>query len=132
MNIRGLWELDDVVDVNRIASNDIRAILETYGVEAARSTIMKEIAKVFDVYGISVDLRHLSLIADYMVGKTKKQKNKTKKQKKKKTKKRERERERKEKKEKRKKKRKEKEKRSIKVSVSGGYIFSFQKHRPIF
>ena len=87
MNIRGLWELDDVVDVNRIASNDIRAILETYGVEAARSTIMKEIAKVFDVYGISVDLRHLSLIADYMVGKTKKQKNKTKKQKNKKTKK---------------------------------------------
>ena len=38
----------------------------TYGVEAARNAIMKEIAQVFSVYGISVDPRHLGLIADYM------------------------------------------------------------------
>ena len=36
------------------------------------------------------------------------------------------------KKRKKERKKKKKKKRSIKVSVSGGYIFSFQKHRPIF
>jgi DNA-directed RNA polymerase I subunit RPA1 len=39
------------------------------GVEAARNAIIKEIANVFSVYGIGVDFRHLSLIADYMVTK---------------------------------------------------------------
>ena len=41
-------------------------MLKVYGVEAARSAIVKEVAGVFDVYGISIDPRHLSLIADYM------------------------------------------------------------------
>jgi len=41
-------------------------MLKTYGVEAARASIVKEIKAVFDVYGISVDFRHLSLIADFM------------------------------------------------------------------
>jgi hypothetical protein len=39
----------------------------TYGVEAARQTILREIAGVFNVYKIDVDARHLELIADYMV-----------------------------------------------------------------
>ena len=47
-------------------TNDIAAILRTYGVEAARKAIVKEISGVFAVYGIEVDTRHLSLIADYM------------------------------------------------------------------
>lgn len=47
-------------------SNDIHAVLGTLGVEAARAQIVSEIAGVFAVYGISVDYRHLSLIADYM------------------------------------------------------------------
>jgi hypothetical protein len=37
------------------------------GVEAARQSIVNEIGAVFNVYGISIDTRHLSLIADYMV-----------------------------------------------------------------
>ena len=37
-----------------------------YGVEAARNTIVDQIRGVFGVYGIEVDPRHLSLIADYM------------------------------------------------------------------
>lgn len=41
-------------------------MLRTYGVEAARNAIMKEVDGVFQVYGISVDKRHLSLIAEYM------------------------------------------------------------------
>jgi DNA-directed RNA polymerase I subunit RPA1 len=52
--------------MNHIYSNDIASILVTYGVEAARCVITKEIAQVFSAYGISVDARHLSLIADYM------------------------------------------------------------------
>ncbi|KAL6145258.1 hypothetical protein ACLB2K_055946 [Fragaria x ananassa] len=61
-----LWKLQDDLDVNYIYSNNIHAMLNTYGVEAARETIIKEISNVFKVYGISVNIRHLSLIADYM------------------------------------------------------------------
>jgi DNA-directed RNA polymerase I subunit RPA1 len=35
-------------------------------VEAARGSIMGQIRSVFGAYGIEVDSRHLSLIADYM------------------------------------------------------------------
>jgi len=66
VNFAGVWELDSMIDINRIQSNDIRAILDTYGVEAARNTITREVAKVFAVYGISVDPRHLTLVADHM------------------------------------------------------------------
>lgn len=38
-----------------------------YGVEAGRDTIIKEVKTVFGVYGIGVNFRHLSLVADYMV-----------------------------------------------------------------
>ena len=55
-----------LIDHTSIHSNDIGAILRHYGVEAARASIVREIASVFAVYGISVDTRHLSLIADYM------------------------------------------------------------------
>ena len=41
-------------------------MLKHYGIEAARESIIKEIRDVFDVYGIEVDYRHLSVIADYM------------------------------------------------------------------
>jgi DNA-directed RNA polymerase I subunit RPA1 len=61
-----MWPYSDLIDVNEIDTNDIYAILQTYGVEAARNSIIKEIASVFGVYGIKVDRRHLTLIADYM------------------------------------------------------------------
>jgi hypothetical protein len=34
----------------------------------ARAAIVKEMSGVFRVYNIEVDIRHLELIADYMVG----------------------------------------------------------------
>lgn len=34
----------------------------------ARAAIVKEMSGVFRVYSIEVDMRHLELIADYMVG----------------------------------------------------------------
>ncbi|ORE11227.1 beta and beta-prime subunits of DNA dependent RNA-polymerase [Rhizopus microsporus var. microsporus] len=66
VNLRGMWAFSDIIDVNYIDTNDIAAILNTYGVEAARNAIIKEVASVFAVYGIVVDRRHLTLIADYM------------------------------------------------------------------
>jgi DNA-directed RNA polymerase I subunit RPA1 len=65
VNFEELWKLD-TVDHNRLASNDIWAICCAYGVEAARNNIVEQIQSVFGAYGISVDPRHLSLIADYM------------------------------------------------------------------
>lgn len=56
-----------MIDEDGIYSNDIYAILCAYGVEAARATILREIGGVFAVYKIDVDIRHLELIADYMV-----------------------------------------------------------------
>ncbi|CAE6502913.1 unnamed protein product [Rhizoctonia solani] len=66
-NFPGIWAAAaDVVDLNNITSNDIYAILCSYGVEMARMAILKEIESVFSVYKIAVDFRHLTLIADYM------------------------------------------------------------------
>lgn len=72
-NIPGLWHFacsdeENLIDENSVYSNDIFAVLCAYGVEAARTTILREIGGVFDVYKIDVDARHLELIADYMVG----------------------------------------------------------------
>ncbi|CAI5745598.1 unnamed protein product [Peronospora destructor] len=66
LNFQEIWGFDDILDVNNLATNDIYQVLQTYGVEAARASISKQITDVFGVYGISVDPRHLSLLADYM------------------------------------------------------------------
>jgi DNA-directed RNA polymerase I subunit RPA1 len=68
VNLAGAWSFaHGIIDMNSIYTNDVAAVLRTYGVEAARSVLIKEIQGVFGVYGIGVDRRHLSLIADYMV-----------------------------------------------------------------
>ena len=69
VNFKGIWEAaagTALLNLHAVTTNDVYAMLNTYGVEAARATIVSEIAGVFAVYGISVDGRHLSLIADYM------------------------------------------------------------------
>ncbi|KAG7392674.1 DNA-directed RNA polymerase I subunit RPA1 [Phytophthora pseudosyringae] len=66
LNFQEIWGFDDILDVNNLATNDVYQVLQTYGVEAARANISKQIMDVFGVYGISVDPRHLSLLADYM------------------------------------------------------------------
>lgn len=60
-----IWNLE-VVDHDRLLSNDVWALRCGYGVEAARESIVQQIRGVFGVYGIEVDPRHLTLIADYM------------------------------------------------------------------
>ena len=54
------------VDQARVGSNDVAAVLRRFGVEAARSVLLTEVRAVFGAYGIGVDPRHLSLIADHM------------------------------------------------------------------
>ncbi|KAK6205186.1 alpha subunit of RNA polymerase I [Scheffersomyces amazonensis] len=66
VNFKAMWEQDDFINVNNITSNDVAAVLKTYGVEAARNTIVHEIYRVFDTYGISVSSRHIDLIGDMM------------------------------------------------------------------
>ena len=66
VNFTAMQEYQHIIDPNAMISNDIVAVLKTYGVEAARSTIIAEMNAVFKGHGISVDVRHLNLIADYM------------------------------------------------------------------
>lgn len=66
VNFNAFWDLYEYIDINKIVTNNIDAMLKTYGVEAARSTILNEVKGVFDAYGIQVNIRHLMLIADLM------------------------------------------------------------------
>lgn len=66
INLTEMFKYDDILDLSRLYSNDIHSIASTYGIEAALRVIEKEIKDVFAVYGIQVDPRHLSLVADYM------------------------------------------------------------------
>lgn len=70
-NFHGMWHFaaaseENMLEEDDIYSNDIYAILKTYGVEMARAAILKEMGGVFGAYNIQVDRRHLELIADYM------------------------------------------------------------------
>jgi DNA-directed RNA polymerase I subunit RPA1 len=58
--------MSSMVEVNKLRSSDIWAMMQAYGVEAGRACIVEEIGNVFASYGISVNSRHLTLIADYM------------------------------------------------------------------
>eukprot|EP01054_Gregarina_sp_Poly1_P008823 Gregarina_sp_Poly_1__8822@NODE_52_length_17545_cov_128_515219_g44_i0_p1_GENE_NODE_52_length_17545_cov_128_515219_g44_i0NODE_52_length_17545_cov_128_515219_g44_i0_p1_ORF_typecomplete_len2250_score361_72RNA_pol_Rpb1_5/PF04998_17/1_1e88RNA_pol_Rpb1_2/PF00623_20/5e58RNA_pol_Rpb1_2/PF00623_20/2_4e03RNA_pol_Rpb1_1/PF04997_12/1e42RNA_pol_Rpb1_3/PF04983_18/1e36RNA_pol_Rpb1_4/PF05000_17/1_7e18_NODE_52_length_17545_cov_128_515219_g44_i0540312152 len=66
-NLEWVSQLSDLyVDHSKVSSNDIRAMFKFYGVECGRACVINELAGVFAVYGITVDFRHLSLIADAM------------------------------------------------------------------
>lgn len=50
VNFEAIWALpDDLVQQNQIKCNDIWKVLHTYGVEAARSSIVIEV-QVIDIY----------------------------------------------------------------------------------
>ncbi|XP_015182840.1 PREDICTED: DNA-directed RNA polymerase I subunit RPA1 [Polistes dominula] len=66
LNIIEMFKYNEILDLSRLYSNDIYGISQTYGIEAANKVIIREVKDVFKMYGITVDFRHLSLIADYM------------------------------------------------------------------
>ncbi|TNN66013.1 DNA-directed RNA polymerase I subunit RPA1 [Liparis tanakae] len=66
INMQEMFNHGDILDINRLYSNEVHAMAKTYGIEVGLKVIEKEIKNVFAVYGIEVDPRHLSLVADYM------------------------------------------------------------------
>jgi DNA-directed RNA polymerase I subunit RPA1 len=66
VNLKAMQMYSDIINPNKISTNDIASMLSHYGVEACRSTIIQELSGVFGGHGISVDNRHLNLIADFM------------------------------------------------------------------
>ncbi|GIY88580.1 DNA-directed RNA polymerase I subunit RPA1 [Caerostris extrusa] len=66
VNFLEIFKYVDLLDINKVYSNNIHTIANIYGIEAAVQAIKRETVKVFAAYGIQVDPRHLSLVADYM------------------------------------------------------------------
>ncbi|PMD35476.1 beta and beta-prime subunits of DNA dependent RNA-polymerase [Hyaloscypha variabilis F] len=66
VNLKAMQTYTEFIDPHTISTNDIAAILANYGVEACRAAIIQELSGVFGGHGISVDHRHLNLIADFM------------------------------------------------------------------
>ena len=66
VEFKQLVHFSDKLDLRRVYSNDLHAICNTFGIEAASQAIRREVKNVFAVYGIQVDPRHLSIIADFM------------------------------------------------------------------
>ena len=54
------------VDPNRIKTNNISEIGEVLGIEAARNAIINEATDTLREQGLSVDVRHIMLVADIM------------------------------------------------------------------
>ncbi|KAL8950263.1 MAG: hypothetical protein Q9222_003688 [Ikaeria aurantiellina] len=66
VNLKAMHNYQSIINPHQIFTNDIGAMLGFYGVEAARNTIIREMDGVFKIHSISVDFRHLNLIADFM------------------------------------------------------------------
>lgn len=66
VNLKAMQAYPHIINPNTISTNDIAAMLANYGVEACRAAIIQELSGVFGGHGISVDHRHLNLIADFM------------------------------------------------------------------
>jgi DNA-directed RNA polymerase I subunit RPA1 len=55
INFEECYKFRNIIELNKIETNDIFTMLKKYGVEAARHNIVQEIRNVFGVYGIGVD-----------------------------------------------------------------------------
>lgn len=59
------------IDFENTKTNHVTEMEEVLGIEAARQTIIEEMNKVMGSYGISIDIRHMGLLADVMTFKGK-------------------------------------------------------------
>ncbi len=66
-NIEGIMAVEGV-DKTRTTTNDVFAIYRLFGIEAARNALAYELKKTLEEQKISVQDRHLNLIADAMTG----------------------------------------------------------------
>ncbi len=63
--LKHIYDLDGV-DMTRSTTNNINEIYEVFGIEAARNSIIKEATDTLREQGLSVDVRHIMLVADIM------------------------------------------------------------------
>lgn len=54
------------VDGRKTVSNHVMEVCETLGIEAARKKIIEEIQYTMGSHGMSIDIRHIMLLADVM------------------------------------------------------------------
>ena len=64
-NLAKVLDLEDV-DPAKTTTNSIEEIYETLGIEAARNAIVKEAHDTLTEQGLTVDIRHIMLVADMM------------------------------------------------------------------
>ncbi|WOF15809.1 DNA-directed RNA polymerase subunit A'' [Methanoplanus sp. FWC-SCC4] len=64
-NLKGVFEVEGV-DTSRTRTNNIAEISEVLGIEAGRNAIIDEALSTLREQGISVDVRHIMLVADMM------------------------------------------------------------------
>ncbi len=64
-NLQKVLEIDQV-DKTRTTTNCIQEIYEVLGVEAARNAIVNEASRTLEEQGLTVDIRHIMLVADLM------------------------------------------------------------------
>jgi len=64
-NLGKVLDLEDV-DPTKTSTNSIEEIYETLGIEAARNSIVKEAHDTLSEQGLTVDIRHIMLVADMM------------------------------------------------------------------
>jgi len=64
-NLKDMLALKEV-NKNKLFSNDLHEVAGVFGIEAARQLIINEIYEVINTQGLSIDMRHLQLVADAM------------------------------------------------------------------
>jgi DNA-directed RNA polymerase subunit A" len=64
-NIGAILKIEGV-DVEKTTTNDIYEIEKVLGIEAARNAIIHELYTTMEEQGLSVDIRHIMLVADMM------------------------------------------------------------------
>ena len=64
-NLEGVLEIPGV-DATRTTTNSVFEIYKVFGVEAARAALIQEAGRTLSEQGLTVDIRHLMLVADVM------------------------------------------------------------------
>ena len=57
------------VDPTRVYTNNVHEVAQVLGIEAARTTLVREVMSTLDEQGLEVDIRHVFLVADLMTSK---------------------------------------------------------------
>jgi DNA-directed RNA polymerase I subunit RPA1 len=67
LNFQTAWLYGHIIETNQIYTNHVHAVMNVYGIEAALGALIYEVKLVFAGYGIEIDLRQLSLVADFLM-----------------------------------------------------------------